>query len=169
MIIIRSEEPGDIEAIFEVNSRAFDTDAEARLVNILRDQGVMMVSLVADVGGKVAGHILLTPVTIDTPDGPVIAGGLGPMAVLPGNQRSGIGSILISAGLDACRNFGWKGVFVVGHPEFYPRFGFVPAAPLGLHYKGAEFDPYLFVREISPGALQGISGMIRYYSAFDEV
>ena len=84
-------------------------------------------------------------------------------------QRSGIGSILISAGLDACRNFGWKGVFVVGHPEFYPRFGFVPAAPLGLHYKGAEFDPYLFVREISPGALQGISGMIRYYSAFDEV
>ena len=169
MIIIRNEEPGDINAIFEVNSQAFDTNAEANLVNNLRNQGVMMVSLVADIAGRVAGHILLTPITIEKQGKLVTAGGLGPMAVLPEYQRSGIGSILISAGLDACRNFGWKGVFVIGHPEYYPRFGFVPAAPLGFCYKGAEFDPYFFVKELVPGGLAGISGMVNYHPAFDDV
>jgi putative acetyltransferase len=169
MIIIRDEEPGDIKSIFEVNSRAFETDTEARLVNTLRGEGVRMISLVAEMGGMVAGHILFTPVITENQGTSIAAGGLGPMAVLPEYQRSGLGSILISAGLGACRTIGWKAVFVLGHPEYYPKFGFVPTASFGLRYKRAEFDPFFFVKELELGALAGISGMVNYHPAFDNV
>jgi putative acetyltransferase len=76
------------------------------------------------------------------------------MAVLPEFQNRGIGSALVRAGLEACRNIGESVVFVLGHLEFYPRFGFQPAAQKGLRYKSLDFDPHFMVAELSPGALK---------------
>ncbi len=128
-INIRCETAADYEAIFSINSRAFKSDGEARLVSALREQGAFdpNLSLVAEKEGHLVGHILFTPVEIGGEAETVKALGLGPIAVLPEYQRQGIGSKLIEEGLSACRRYEHKIVFVVGHPEYYPRFGFLPA------------------------------------------
>jgi putative acetyltransferase len=163
--VIRAERPSDRDAVFAVNARAFPTDAEARLVDVLRERDAVVVSLVAEAGGTVAGHILFSPVTVG--DRPFVA--LGPMSVLPEQQRSGIGSALVRAGIDACRERGDAAIFVLGHAEYYPRFGFVPAASKGLHYMSEQFDPHFFVLELQEGALDGVHGMVTFHPAFDAV
>jgi predicted N-acetyltransferase YhbS len=90
------------------------------------------------------------------------------MAVLPALQRRGIGSELVRAGLRECAAQGAALVFVLGHPEYYPRFGFVPAAPLGMHYQSETFDPAFFVLELEPKNLAGLQGWVRYHPAFDQ-
>jgi putative acetyltransferase len=169
MITIRSEEPADYAAVFEINNRAFPTDAEARLVNGLRDQAKPVVSLVAELDGKAVGHILFSPVTIEGETICHKAMGLGPMAVLPELQRKGIGAKLIRVGLDICRSIGEAIVFVLGHPEYYPRFGFEPAAPKGFRYKSPDYDPFFFVVQLEAGALANISGLVNYHPLFDGV
>ncbi len=164
MITVRPEQPEDHAAVFEVNRRAFDTDAEARLVEALRPVARPLCSLVAVEGGQVVGHILFTPVTVAGTAG---AMALGPMAVVPEHQRRGIGSRLVRAGLDACRALGASVVFVLGHAAYYPRFGFRPAAPLGLRYKHPDFDPHFMVIELRPGALHGMTGEVVYHPAFE--
>ncbi|HEX6098426.1 MAG TPA: N-acetyltransferase [Thermoanaerobaculia bacterium] len=163
--MIRAERPSDREAIFSVNARAFETDAEARLVDVLRERGAVAVSLVAEVDGAVVGHILFSPVMVG--DRELVA--LAPMSVLPEHQRSGIGSALVRAGIDACRERGAAAIFVLGHAEYYPRFGFVPAGPKGLHYQSEEFDPHFFVLELREGALDGVRGLVEFHPAFDDV
>jgi putative acetyltransferase len=163
--MIREERPSDRDAIFAVNARAFETDAEARLVDILRERNAVVVSLVAEIDGAVAGHILFSPVTVG--DGAFVA--LAPMSVLPEHQRSGVGSALVRAGIAACRARGDAAIFVLGHAEYYPRFGFVPAGPKGLHYQSEEFDPHFFVLELRPGALDGVQGLVEFHAAFDEL
>ena len=103
------------------------------------------------------------------PPKPMQAVGLAPMAVEPSHQRQGIGSNLVLAGLDACSRRGDELVFVVGHPDFYPRFGFVSAAPHGFHYIDEGFDPYLFVAELVEGALAGRRGWVEYHPEFDKL
>lgn len=128
---IRAESSGDIAAIRALNLAAFDGDAEAGLVDRLRHEADPYLSLVAVVDGAIAGHIVFSPATLDAdPALPALA--LGPMAVLPARQREGIGSALVRAGLERCRELGVKAVFVLGHPLYYPRFGFVPAADYGI-------------------------------------
>jgi putative acetyltransferase len=94
--------------------------------------------------------------------------GLGPVAVLPEYHRQGIGSRLIDVGLQRCRRAGHGVVFVLGHPDYYPRFGFRPASADGFFYKKHEFDPYFFVLELEPGAIGELSGEVRYLPPFDE-
>ncbi len=166
MIEIRTERPEDHKDVFAVNAAAFETAAEAELVEAVRGATEPLISLVALVEGKVAGHILFSPVTVEDAGVPSLAMGLGPMAVLPESQRRGIGSRLVHAGLDACRRIGEDAVFVLGHAEYYPRFGFEPAPAKGLRYRSAVFDPHFFVAELSPGALTGLSGWVRYHPAF---
>jgi putative acetyltransferase len=113
------------------------------------------------------GHILFTPAKVRGESGTVRAMALGPMAVLPEHQNRGIGSELVTAGLDLLRSMGERVVFVVGHREYYPRFGFEPAAPMGLHYKSPDFDPHFMVAELVPGALQGLTGTVEYLPPFD--
>ena len=132
MISIRRERPADIAAIRAVNEAAFEESAEADIVDALRDACPDLLSLVAETDGEIVGHILFSPVTIE--DGPQSRQGMGlaPMAVTPNHQRQGIGSKLVEAGLEILREQGRPFVIVLGHPEFYPRFGFVPASRHGL-------------------------------------
>jgi len=167
MLIIREETPDDYAAVFEINGEAFETDTEAKLVNALRRRVRPLVSLVAERDGRVVGHILFTPVALDDQIVGATTMGLAPMAVRPDVQRQGIGSKLVYAGLDACKALRTELVFVLGHPEFYPRFGFRGAADHGFHYKDEKLDPYFFVLELTRRAASGVSGTVSYHALFD--
>jgi putative acetyltransferase len=168
-VSIRPERDEDRAGVHEVNRAAFPTSVEADLVDALRGAARPWISLLAEIGGRIVGHILFTPVRVLGEEGERAALGLAPMAVHPDFQNRGIGSRLVRAGLEACRAQGQPVVFVLGHPNYYPRFGFQPAAPRGLHYKGPEFDPYFMVVELEPGALEGWAGSVEYRPEFEEV
>ncbi|ABO24672.1 GNAT family N-acetyltransferase [Shewanella loihica] len=130
---IRSEAPGDIAAIEEITKAAFleapHTDhTEHLIVNALRDAGALAISLVAEVQGKIVGHVALSRVTIS--DGSQDWYGLGPISVVPERQGEGIGSALMGAALEALDNASAHGCVLLGEPEFYQRFGFAPKAGL---------------------------------------
>jgi putative acetyltransferase len=137
---IRLETTADHEAIRHVNRLAFGQDDEAGIVDVLRNDGYARVSLVAEVSGKIAGHILFSDLPILTDSGTVSALSLAPMAVLPEYQKQGIGSALVQKGLEACRNQGYQIVVVLGHSHFYPRFGFSAklAEPLSSPFFGRD-------------------------------
>jgi putative acetyltransferase len=166
-VTIRPEEEHDHAAVREINLRAFETPLEADLVDAVRPAARPLISLVAELDGAVVGHILFTPVTVRDGEATSKALGLGPMAVLPELQRRGIGSRLVESGLEACREVGEHVVVVLGHADYYPRFGFRSAAELGLHYRGTDFDPFFFVTELEDGALEAIRGMVEYFPEFE--
>jgi putative acetyltransferase len=162
---IRPERPEDIPGIRHVNQTAFDTAAEADLVDALRQQAHPIVSLVAVDGEAVVGHILFSPMTPSSHADTQIMG-LAPMAVLPSRQRQGIGSALVRTGLDECRRLGFGAVVVLGHADFYPRFGFVPASTFGLTSEYDVPDDVFLAIELSTDALRQRAGTIRYHPAF---
>ena len=164
---IRREDALDADAVRLVNERAFNQSSEAVLVDALR--GVAgAISLVAALDARIVGHILFTPVQVGVePAVPAI--GLAPMAVMPAYQRQGIGSQLVRAGLDACRSQGHGVVVVVGHPTFYPRFGFVRASTAGLEYEHPVPPEAFMVLELQPGALAQMRGVVRYRPEFSDV
>lgn len=165
---VRREREGDIKDIYNINLLAFGREDEGRLVDRLRSEVSPFISLVAgDDTGPLAGHILFTPVTAGR--SALRAAGLGPMAVLPERQGSGTGTALIKEGLRACAEEGMGAVFVLGHPEYYSKFGFTHASAKGIYWKSEEFAPYFFVIELDAGALDGVTGEVRYHPAFDEV
>jgi len=133
---IRTEEEKDWLAVYAVNAAAFETEAEARLVDALRQQARPIVSLVAENDEAVVGHIMFSPVSL-TGHADMKIMGLGPMAVAPKHQRKGIGSALVPYGLERCRQLGVGAVVVLGHPEYYPRFGFAPSSRFGI---GCEYE-----------------------------
>ena len=165
--IVRLETPTDLGAIRHVNRLAFGQDDEARLVDALRDGGHVRVSLVAEVDGQVVGHILFSDLPIVTPHGTVEALALAPLAVLPSHQRRDIGSTLVREGLRACRDAGHRVVVVLGHPEFYPRFGF--SAKMAESLKSPFSGPAFMAIELTPGALEGVEGEVRYPPPFESV
>jgi putative acetyltransferase len=167
-LAIHEETAEDRAAVHTINRLAFDRAEEAELVDAVRRMSQSLLSLVARLGEEPVGHILFTPVEIHSESGSARAMGLGPVAVLPEFQRLGIGSRLIEIGLRKCRQAGHRVVFVLGHPDYYPRFGFRPAAEGGFFFKNHEFDPYFFVLELEPGATGELSGEVRYLPAFDE-
>jgi putative acetyltransferase len=169
-VVIREEETGDHTQVFRVNSEAFETDLEEKLVEALRSRVEPLISLVAVVEERVVGHILFTPVKVDgcAKSGAALMG-LGPMAVLPEHQNRGIGSRLVEEGLDRCRALGTEAVVVLGHADYYPRFGFVPAKEFSLRYKSEELDPYFMALELRQGALESVSGDVHYSPEFEEV
>jgi len=167
MAIVRYERPADHASVYRINERAFEGPAEAQIVEELRKTATPAISLVATHEGKVLGHIFFSPVKVAGNQGEWEAIGLAPMAVDPGHQRQGIGSELVRSGLEACRYIQRPVVVVLGHPEYYPRFGFRPAAPLGLRYRDPSYDHAFFVVELTPGALRARSGDVRFMPAFD--
>jgi putative acetyltransferase len=126
-VLIRSETSADVGAIAEVTVAAFKTlvisnQTEHFIIAALRAAKALAISLVAEVDGRVVGHIAFSPVTIS--DGSSDWYGLGPVSVLPEYQRRGIGSALIQEGLSRLKKLGARGCCLVGHPGYYGRFGF---------------------------------------------
>lgn len=177
MIVTRNETAADREAIFTVHAAAFPTAAEARLVDRLRRETDPYIGLVAVDAETVVGHIAFSPISwvvdrgvsgssgVSGASSPQPASlGLAPMAVLPAYQRHGIGSRLVVAGLEAAAVRGHHTVVVLGHPEYYPRFGFVRA-----DHRGWSFAPgtehAFFVR----GPVPDGPGIVRYHDAFSSV
>lgn len=165
---IRAERPADRSAISAVNRAAFETGTEANLVDALRARAEPFISLVADDDGAIVGHIAFSPVTLSGYVEAKVAG-LGPMAVMPDRQGQGLGSALVRTGLDACRQLGFGAVVVVGHPEYYPRFGFVPASSFGLTCEYDVPDEVFMALELESGTLHGKSGIVRYHPAFESL
>jgi len=166
-LIVRGENTEDTmerSLIRSINEAAFGRPDEADLVDALRTAGVVLVSLVAEVDQRIVGHILFSRMWIETTSGSCPAAALAPMAVLPGHQRRGIGRRLIRHGLDLLRRRGERIVIVLGHPDYYPRFGFSSEKARSLE---SPFSPKSFMAmELSPGALDGIRGRVRYPVAF---
>ncbi len=170
MVIIREESAEDITAIDKVNELAFARRDEAELVNALRDNQKISFSLVADQDGDIVGHILFSPMRIISEDGPVCpALGIGPVAVLPVYQRQGIGAQLMEEGLAKCRAAGHRIVLVLGHPSYYPRFGFRPASQYGIKCAYEVPDEAFMALELEPNALVQVSGIAHYEPEFDGV
>lgn len=169
-VIIRPETRADHEIIRKVNKKAFKGKSESKLVDAVRDaEGfIPELSLVAVKDGAVVGHILFSPIVIKgAVETPALA--LAPMCVLPEFQNTGIGTALVKHGLDECRRLGHKLVVVVGHEDYYPRFGFVPAGEKGLNLP-FEAPPEVFmVLELAPGALDGAAGDVIYPPAFNDI
>jgi len=165
---IRPERQSDIPSIRAVNQSAFNTSAEADVVDALRERAQRLVSLVADADGTIVGHIMFSPVTLLAhPDLRIM--GLAPMAVVPARQRQGIGSALVHEGLERCRELGFAAVVVLGHAEYYPRFGFTPASRFSLRCEYDVPDEVFMAIELDARTLRGRSGTIRYHAAFTEV
>jgi len=166
--MIRRESPGDTAAIALVLEQAFGRLQEAILVDRLRGlEG--NISLCALHDGEVIGYLFLSPVSVETQRPGARLAGLGPMGVLPGFQKKGFGSALMQEGLDACFTAGYDGVVVLGHPEYYTRFGFLPASKFGLMCPYEVPDPVFMAQELRKSGLDGCKGIVRYPDAFDAV
>ena len=161
-IVVRDERPEDLAAIRAVNDAAFDQPLEGRIVDALRAHGAVRLSLVAEVDGRIVGHILFSPVTSAGAEGL----GLGPMAVLPDQQRRGVGAALIDAGMARLRAAGCPFVVVLGHDGYYTRFGFVPASRHGLRCEWDVPDQAFMVLVLDPVATTAAAGLIRYRPEF---
>jgi putative acetyltransferase len=169
MIVIRPEEPGDIAAVHEINEKAFGQPTEAHLVDSLRGACPDALSLVAVRDEGIVGHIFFTPVTVADDEQEITGMGLAPMAVLPDCQRQGVGSRLIEAGLEILRQRGCPFVIVLGHPGYYPRFGFVPASQHGLTCPWENVpDEAFMVLVLDEATMSGVSGMVQYRAEFAE-
>jgi putative acetyltransferase len=162
-VITRPERPEDEAAIRAVVETAFGRAAEAELVDRLRQDGEILVSLVAELDGEVVGHILFSRLASD--QGMALAQ-LGPLAVEPSRQGRGIGAALARAGLDACRQIGLDGVVVLGHPSYYPRFGFSPEAAVALVSPFSGRPSYMALA-LKPGV--SLQGEARLAPAFNDV
>ena len=169
-VSIRAEEPMDAAAISAVNRRAFGQDGEAKLVELLREGGYVRLSLVAEVDGQIVGHILFSALAIVTNDARTIAAlSLAPMAVVPEFQRRGIGSELVRAGLAHCGDSGQRIVVVLGHPEYYPRFGFSPERARNLACPYSVPAEAWMALELVPESLAGVVGRVEYPPPFAAV
>lgn len=166
-VSIRAETPDDAAAIDEIVSAAFiaefGTTDEAELIRTMRERGELVadLTLVAELDGRIVGHIAFSEVTLDGL--PSRGLGLGPVAVAPDVQTRGVGSLLISTALERAERSGWQFVVLLGHPTYYPRFGFAPAAAAGLTGEYGDHDAWM-ARSLGGAALP--SGHVRYCSAF---
>ncbi len=161
-MIIRIEAPHDRPAIRRTVTAAFGQEAEADLVDALRASGDAAISLVAEDGGNIVGHILFSKL-----QAPERCLALAPVSVAPSRQSRGIGSKLISEGLARAKSAGWRGVFLLGAPDYYRRFGFSPE--LAESFESPYPKPYFMALELAPGALSGMGGEVIYAAPFQKL
>lgn len=171
-INIRAETAQDIETIHQIEAAAFEGEAHANLVNLLRAEGELILSHLAELRGEAVGHAAYSLVTVT--DGDIVRRlpALGPIGVLPGYQGLGVGSALVRAGLQAIAEMGFGMVFLVGSPRYYPRFGYQPAQPLGFTSDYVEDEcrhEHFMVAVLDEGALADVRGHVRFHEAFHQV
>ncbi|HNB52690.1 MAG TPA: GNAT family N-acetyltransferase [Anaerolineales bacterium] len=163
---IREETPEDVAGVRNVEELAFGRPDEANIVDGIRARGGVTLSLVAVEGEEIVGHVLFSPVTITGKKRVVEGVGMGPVAVLPSHQKSGVGSVLCHAGLVELAARGHKVAVVLGHPEYYPRFGFKSAEDFEIRCKWDVPAGVFMVKELQEDALEGVTGMVEYAPEF---
>ena len=171
MFEIRPERPGDEEAIAEITRRAFNGEEEVGIIEGIRDSEYFIpeLSLVAESEGRIVGHIMFSIITLvrfDRPADKILS--LAPMAVEPESQNSGIGSALVETGMDKARELGHTFIIVVGHPGYYPRFGFRQARELGFDVGMEVPNEAFMVAVLQPDALHDLGGMVQFSPPFGE-
>lgn len=169
MSLIREERPEDAEAVHAALVAAFGREAEARLVERLRASARIVCAMVAEEKGRVLGHVVFSRIAVESGGSEIPVLALAPLAVLPAFQRLGIGSALVSAGLERCRMERHARVLVVGDPVYYGRFGFVPASRFGLKCPFPAPEEAFMAIELEPGAFAQVSGVVRYGHEFDDL
>ena len=169
MPLIRPEQPRDFESVHALLLASFGREAEARLVDRLRASGKIALALVAEEKARILGHVMFSMVVTNAEEGEAGALALAPLAVVPAFQRLGIGSALVSAGLERCHLQRLARVLVLGDPVYYARFGFVPAARFGLKCPFPAPGQSFMAIELEPGAFAGVSGTVRYGHEFDDL
>jgi len=168
-ITIRDECEADHARVHEIQEAAFGQPGEANLVDVLRRSARPQLSLVAEIDGDLAGHVFLSPVTIENNPLAVECAGLAPIGVDPSVQGIGIGAALMGESIRRCPDVGWQAVFLLGDPGYYSRFGFGLAADSGFHFESEFFDSAFQIRELTPGILSSSSGWVHYHEAFSEL
>jgi len=161
---IDAERTRDVDAIRAVHRAAFAQEVEGTIVDALRDAGGLTISLVACGGDRVVGHVALSPMQTSKPAARVL--GLGPIGVLPERERSGVGTALMQSAIDLARGEGFDAIFVLGHPEYYTRFGFIPASRFGIRSEYDVPDDVFMALELQPSGLTDCAGLVRYHAAF---
>ena len=169
-IKIRPENRDDYPSITRLNDLAFEQKTEGKLVENLRktQEFIPSLSLVAEIAGEIAGHILFHPIGIDTAESYRDTLALAPMSVHPEYQRTGIGSELVREGIESARDLGHRSIIVIGHPEYYPRFGFKPASNWGIKAPFDVPDNACLALELVVDALKDANGTIKYPEEFNE-
>jgi putative acetyltransferase len=166
LIEIREERADDVAAVRDLNRRAFGQDQESNIVDALRANGAALLSLVATLNDRVVGHIMYSPATVgDNVEGAA----LGPMAVIPEYQRHGIGSKLIEAGNRKLKDAGCPFIVVVGHANYYPRFGFRPASEHGIRCEWDVPDDVFMLLVLDEARMTGVSGLAKYRHEFSSL
>ena len=169
MPLIRPEQSGDFDTVRALLLASFGREAEARLVDRLRASGKIASALVAEEKERFLGHVVFSKIVASAEGGEVSALALVPLAVVPAFQRLGIGSALVSAGLERCRSERRARVLVLGDPFYFARFGFVPAARFGLKCPFPEGGNSFMAIELEPGAFAKASGTVCYGHEFDDL
>lgn len=165
-LIIRPEEINDLPGIHAVHSAAYNRETEADLVDRLRNEGLLNISLLAEISGLIVGHIAFSPVTFDRNPNIVVALALGPIAVHPDFQDQGLSKKLIEAGLQRAKALDYGAVVALGPQDYYTQTGFVPAQTYEIENDfGVSPDEFQII-ELSEGALKAVSGFARYSDAF---
>ena len=165
-MLLRFEKEGDIKGIHSVHVQSFETDQEAKLVDDLRLNGLDLISLVAEENQKIIGHILFSPIHLDS-NIKLKMMGLAPLAISPNYQNRGIGSSLVWKGLYICKQEKIKSVAVLGNPNYYSRFGFESSVNFGIR-SDFNVNPEVFLlKELETGILFGCDGIVKYHQRFN--
>lgn len=170
-LIIRQEQPQDYKAVYQINKQSFEQEAEAKLVDTLRnaDAFVPELSLVAELDKQIVGHILFTKIKIVNDSTSYESLALAPMAVLKDYQKQGIGGALIREGLQRAIKLGFTSVIVLGHEHYYPKFGFEPAAKWNIKAPFDVSSEVFMAIELIPNGLENVSGIVQYPKEFESV
>jgi putative acetyltransferase len=167
-MLIRTESSNDALGIYTVHNEAFPTAAEARLVDALRRNRHLRVSLLAECGGEILGHVAFSPVRLEPAHNSLHILGLAPVAVREAHRRQGVAAALIERGLEACRNLNIDAIVVLGEPSYYRRFGFRRGVELGLANEYSVDEEFMAL-ELRINSLSGVRALARYGPEFAEL